>query len=433
MNLLEKIETKRNIFLTGGAGTGKSWSVNKLLSNLPQGYRPICTATTGMASLAYSEGETIHRALALGVDMPLKKIFRSYKFVKEAAPRMRRSRLLVIDEISMLRSDIFGIASSVLQEARLGETGPNLAPMGGIQCLFVGDFLQLPPVVRPDERKKFKRGEEFCFKSELWSRLNLETINLVEIKRSSDLAFAEMLNKIRRGLLDSDADAMIRDAADHRPPDGVRPILLRSTNAEVHQINQVELGKNHSDLEIYQADVSGVDEFKVTELVRDCPAENKLELKVGAQVIIIRNDSDGNYVNGSMGVYWGMEEREFEYQGEWIEEVCANIELLESKEMVHVRKAVWRKEKHDPKTGKTVMLAECKQYPVKLGYAITIHKSQGQSIDYLEVDLQRCFAPGMAYVALSRARSFAGLCVKNYRRNTVKTNPHCLMFYEGLK
>ena len=157
------------------------------------------------------------------------------------------------------------------------------------------------------------------------------------------------------------------------------------------------------------------------ELTRDCPAEVGLILKAGCQVMITKNDTESNlYINGSMGRYIG------QFGG------ALRIELLSGGE-VEIEQNIWTIEKTDPKTKEVEVLASLVQYPVKLAYAITVHKSQGMSIDYMEADLAKCFAAGQAYVALSRARTLAGLRVKNFFPSAVKTNQHCVNFYRSLE
>ena len=405
----------RNVFITGAAGTGKSFLTQKGIDNWrnTRGTNSlIVTATTGLAALHYPGGRTIHRALNLGIHGNFEKIVYSPKFKNETKWHLRMARLIIIDEISMLRSDTLELIDKVLQFAR-----QNKSVFGGLRAVFVGDFLQLPPVVKRHEN--FRNGSEFAFNSPVWDALDFEVKNLLELKRQTDRDFMIALNKIRTGIIDYETRQLIAGTRDNKFPDGIKAVKLAATRAEVAVINNRELGLIGRPVERFEARMSG-DPKALEELTRDCPAEVDLILKPGAQVMITKNDTESNmYVNGSMGKYVGQ-------FGD-----ALRVELFDGGE-VEIEQNTWTHEKTDPKTKEVEVLASLVQYPVKLGYAITLHKSQGQSLDYLEVDLANCFAPGMAYVGLSRARTLAGLKVKNFFPSAVKTNRHCIEFYKGL-
>ena len=388
--------SNRNIFITGAAGCGKSFLTQKAIEN-HNADDLLVTATTGMASLNLPGGQTLHRTLGLGTHKKASKVFGATWFRDYTLPHLRRAKILIVDEVSMLRSDTLELANEVMKGARDSDR-----PFGGIRVILVGDFLQLPPVVKKHERGSFKRGSEFCFNSPVWESLNLEIRNLTKIKRQTDKDFMVVLNKVRLGVVDSEVEELIYGTENAVFSGGVTPVRLLSTRAEVERVNQDELLKLNPLPETYYASIKGQ-----TLHFKDCPAPEKLTVKKGCQVMFVRNDKDCRFVNGSMG----------EYLGNFM------VKLYSGGEVVQLERATWEHKKSG---------SYFSQYPIRLAYAITIHKSQGQTIDYLEVDLGRCFAPGMAYVALSRGRTLGGLRVKNFSRKSVKVNQHCLEFYRGI-
>ena len=231
--MLEAVNEGRNILITGGAGTGKSYNIRKIIEWAESEDINIArTALTGMASLQFDCGETLHRCLGLGFNKnvgDLNKITRSYIFRTEKRWEIESIDIIIIDEISMLRSDTLELCNAVFQYVM-----DNDEPFGGKQVIFSGDFMQLPPIVRPEEKNIVTKP--WAFQSELWEKLELEIIYLTEIKRQDDPQFAQALNTIRAGAAHVCSN-YFEYTRHNKFPEGVTPTKLLSTNMEVNRVN----------------------------------------------------------------------------------------------------------------------------------------------------------------------------------------------------
>lgn len=425
---LQLIDEGKNIFITGGAGVGKSYSLNKILDHLRENHpkkRLAVLAMTGMASLQYEEGgQTVHSFFGIGFAKDvreLQSIVQKYNFKKVTRYDLEDTDIIFIDEISMMRSDLLELLDAILKYVM----GSDL-PFGGKQVVFCGDFMQLPPIVRKEE----KIVEYWAFQSPTWHALDLNIIYLTEVKRQDDKQFSSALNMIRAGVTNTQVDNFFMNTVKNVIPPNVRMVKLLSTNDAVSAFNMEQLTKiSLPNLQVcYNADVWGYTDKLRDMIVRDCPGVERLELRPGCQVMILVNNKDAGYVNGSMGLFLGsgtgvdMDGKSYTY---------LKVKLFSSDLIVGLPIHEWKTEKVEG--DKRVKLAHFKQFPVKLAYAITIHKSQGMSIDYLEVDLNKCFAEHMAYVALSRARTYSGLRVLNWSSRSVKYNKDAFNFYMNLK
>lgn len=427
---LDKFQEGKNIFITGGAGVGKSYTLRKIIDWAEDNEKECArTALTGMASLQMQLGQTLHSCLGLGIKTKrdqAREVISSYKFQTEIKWQLRVLDVLIIDEISMLRSDLIELIDEILRQTLDPEK-----PFGGLQVIFSGDFMQLPPVVRRDDHlPRF-----WAFQSEVWQDLELEIIYLTEIKRQDDPTFARALNAIRAGAVSPNIEQYFNATMLHDFGQDIEPVKLLSTNAQVDQWNRKRLNLVDDKEYIFDAEIWAENEFLEKKIKKECIAMEKLELRIGCQVMILKNSGDGQYVNGSMGELMAIKDRTDE---KGIAEKCLFVELFDSGNMVVLKQEEWKIEKQLEERDrfgkkKIAKLASFKQFPVKLGYAITIHKSQGMSIDFLEVDLMRCFAPGMAYVALSRARTYEGLRVLNFNRGAVRVDPAAFNYYMNLK
>jgi ATP-dependent exoDNAse (exonuclease V) alpha subunit len=429
--IIEALETGQNLLITGGAGVGKSYNLRKVIEWADDNNKEVArTALTGMASLQFECGETVHRCFGIGnktnKEKHLSSIVTSFKFTKETRFELEVCDLFIIDEVSMLRADVLELLDAILKYVTRKDE-----PFGGKQVILSGDFMQLPPIVKPEERKELPNP--WCFQSPVFLDLNFKIIYLTEIKRQDDQKFCLALNMVRAGAINDAVDEYFFNTHRHKFPEGVEPVNLLSTNNEVNRVNEKRLEQINEPLEKYQATINFKPghERERDKLVRDCPAMESLELKVGAQVMVLVNDKHYAYVNGSMGTYLGMTEMTIG-EGLFEETVQAVIvKLFDTGTRASIPVNVWRVEKKDG--DKIQVLASFKQLPVKLGWAITVHKSQGMSLDYLQVDLTRCFAEGMAYVALSRARKYEGLRIVNWRPGAIRCNKDAFNFYMGLK
>lgn len=422
---LDAYKEGRNICLTGGAGTGKSFNLRKLIEYFDENNIQVArTAMTGMASLQMPEGETVHSCFKTGLHhnkLHLINVVTNYIFQKETQYNLKILDAIIIDEISMMRSDFLELLDAILQYVMQNEE-----PFGGKQLILSGDFMQLPPIVKDDEDVHIKNNY-WAFESPVWHELNLKIIYLTEIKRQDDINFANALNMIRAGAVNQSVNDYFFGTYKHKFPEGVEPVKLLSTNREVETNNMIRLKQLETEQERYEATITADNEFYRKKIINDVIAMEFLYLKEGCQVMLLKNEK-GVFVNGSMGEYLGKHTLKTEDGGE---AEALQVRLFDNDLIVYVEPFQWTIEKTI--NGTKHVYASFTQFPVKLGYAITIHKSQGMSIDYLEVNLGKCFADGMAYVALSRARKYDGLRVTNWKPGAVRCNKKAFDFYMGLK
>ena len=405
----------KHLFIGGGAGVGKTTITKQLVNHLKEKESNFAlTTTTGIASLQYDNAETIHRCTGIGIKTNPNDLNRvtSGRWREKNFPRLRQLEYLILDEVSLMRPDTLELINLVLQKAK----GNYLKPFGGVQAIFVGDWLQLPPVIKQEEELVHR----WAFQSDIWKSLNPEPIILMKVHRQNDEQFITALRRVRAGMLDGPTNYYLQQTENHVFDKEVTPLKIMSTNDKVDDYNVNELSKLTDANETYTAKIAFEDEFVKKKIMDDCPAPFVLNLKKGCQVIILKNDPEGEYVNGSMGFYQGQ-------NGD--KELV--IELMSNGEKVFIDKHKWVIEDH-LKDNQTMELASLVQYPVKLGYAITVHRSQGMSLDCAEIDMQRFFACGQAYVALSRVRTYQGLKIKNYHPKHVKVDELALNFYKDL-
>ena len=407
-------ETGVSVFLTGKAGTGKTTFLRHVVESVNK--RLVVVAPTGVAAVN-AGGVTIHSFFQLPFCPYLpdvKELVTEYQ-MPEQRKQLRRNKadvirtldLLIIDEISMVRADLLDAVDAVLRRYRR-----NSRPFGGVQLLMIGDVQQLPPVVSDAERPYLEQvyPSPFFFHSKALQKLNYTTIELQTVYRQQDAAFLSLLNKIRDNQFDEATlsalnQRVVQPESTSRSLFGRRkkqskPIRLVTHNSQADSINQRELDQLKSKLFTYKADVSG--SFPDA----SAPAEQDLQLKVGAQVMFVKNDSSGNhrYYNGKIGTVTGLEMTDGE------PEITVTDEDGES---VVVPREKWENVRYEidsadnqikPKVDGTFT-----QYPLRLAWAVTIHKAQGLTFDRVEVDVASAFAYGQVYVALSRCRSLEGL------------------------
>ena len=397
LKLLENSD--RSLFITGRAGTGKSTLLNYFRQTTKK--KLIVLAPTGVAALNV-QGQTIHSFFSFRPDITPEKVKRLHPSKQKL---IRSLDAIIIDEISMVRADLLDCVDLAL---RLNRDFENL-PFGGLQMILIGDLYQLPPVVTPREEKVFSLHYEspYFFSANVFRDKNfrLEYVELDKVFRQKDQAFLELLNAIRNRSISEEQLARLnaRYLPDFQPEEDEFYLTLTSTNEAADAINQEKLARLPGKTRYYQGEIEG--EFEEAYL----PTSEVLALKEGAQVMLLTNDPYGRWVNGSIG------RTEEIIKPETGAEVV--MVRLSSGELVDILPHQWEifHFELDQKKNKIVsrVVGTFNQYPLRLSWAVTIHKSQGKTFDRVVVDIGRgTFAHGQVYVALSRCTSFEGLVLK---------------------
>jgi len=384
--------TNENLFITGKAGTGKSTLIEYVRNNTEK--KLVVLAPTGLAAINI-HGQTIHSFFQLPPRLithdAIKKVYndRIYKDVDT----------IIIDEISMVRADVIDGIDYFL---RINGKDRNL-PFGGVQMVFVGDLYQLPPVLRREEMGVFSQlyDSPYFFSADAFNLRSFSLIELSTIFRQKDTSFIELLNTIRVGKTNTQILEPINVRFDQKKIiNRSKYTTLTATNAVANAINESELNKIDSEEYSYNAIIEGNFPTENTTL----PAEVELKLKKGARVMFVKNDKGRMWVNGTIGIVESVSE----------EGIKVKIDEANRSEIVDVPIEEWENIKYeiDPKTDqiKEKILGVFKQYPLRLAWAITIHKSQGMTFDKVNIDFSSSpFAHGQTYVALSRCRSINGI------------------------
>jgi ATP-dependent DNA helicase PIF1 len=400
------IETTRdNIFVTGRAGTGKSTLLNHLSWNTSK--QVVICAPTGVAALNVG-GQTIHSLFRLPIG-----VIADHEIEHSAEVRKLLNTIdtLVIDEVSMVNADLLDALDRSLRQAR---QRPHEA-FGGVQVVLFGDPYQLAPVPGDaDERAYFadQYRSMWFFDAKVWESTDLTIYELTTIHRQHEGEFKYMLNAVRHGMVTAEIAGRLNETGARTPPtDNV--ITLATTNAAVNRINATALARLPGRVLTAKAEVTG--EFGG----RAYPADESLELKIGAQVMFLRNDADQRWVNGSVGTVTKIDQ-------------FVHVEI--DGEEHQVQPATWEKYKYSysavTKALKKDIVAEFLQFPLRLAWAVTIHKSQGKTYDRAIVDLgSRSFAPGQTYVALSRISALDGLYLsRDLRPSDIIVDEHVQRF-----
>ena len=389
--------TNTNVFLTGKAGTGKTTFLKNIKAKSPK--RMVIVAPTGVAAIN-AGGVTIHSffQLSFGPNIPNQNLDNKppvRKFSNEKIKAIKAIDILVIDEISMVRADVLDAIDDVLRRYR----NRNL-PFGGVQLLMIGDLHQLAPVIKDDEWNILRPyyASPFFFESKALFMSQFITIELTHIFRQADEQFIELLNKVRDKKLDADSIKLLntRYEPNFTYPKDEKYITLTSHNKAAMTINTVKLNELKGKTHTFKAEIT--DDFPESMY----PNELNLELKVGAQVMFVKNDTniEKRYFNGKLGEIISIDD-------ELITVKCPN-----EKEEITVSKSTWDNIKYvlnDSKTLQENTIGTFTQFPIKTAWAITIHKSQGLTFERAIIDAASSFAHGQVYVALSRCKTFEGL------------------------
>lgn len=400
---LQILKSGENVFLTGQPGCGKTYTINMLVEYLQEkGIYPAITASTGIAA-THIGGVTVHSWAGIGdllddldqgkeinevhIELIAEKPWVHYKILK--------TKVLIIDEVSMLSGGILDVVDRVCQAVK-----GRGKPFGGLQVILVGDLFQLPPVT--------KDGKEvdFVYKSKAWESLNLKVCVIDEQHRQEDMVFLEILTAMRNGKLkkihkDTLAERM-------KLKNKISTTKLFTHNADVDSLNTMELRKLPGELKTFGMEEGGNPNL-VKILKRNCLSPGILKLKEGALVMFTRNNPDEAYVNGTLGIVVDFDKN----TGHPIVEVGKD----EDKMRIIPKYMNWEVKKDGH------VEAWISQIPLRLAWAMTVHKSQGMSLDSAIIDLGRSFEYGQGYVALSRVRSLAGLFLEGLNDHALLMHP----------
>jgi len=449
-------EYKKSVFFTGSAGTGKSVLLREIISALRRKYlrepdRVAVTASTGLAACNIG-GVTIHSFSGIGLGKePAEDLVKKIRRNAKAKQRWLRTKVLIMDEVSMVDGDLFDKLEQIARTIR-----NNGRPFGGIQLVITGDFFQLPPVSASGHRAKF------AFEAGTWTTSIEHTIGLNHVFRQKDPVFANMLNEMREGRLTQESINRFKQL--ERPlsttDDHIEATELFPTRSEVDRANNSRMAKLHGNVFTFDARDGGTITIKEQRdrLLRSCMVPEQVHLKKGAQVMLVKN-MDDTLVNGSLGKVIGfMTETMFTIYKENEEELLngdgpseaamkteqAKMTLGLNSAQVYplvrfanpdgtTRDLLTKREDWKVELPNGEVQASRSQIPLILAWALSIHKAQGQTLERVCVDLGQAFEKGQAYVALSRATSMAGLQVTRFDARKVVVDDRVRTFYAGLE
>jgi ATP-dependent DNA helicase PIF1 len=394
--VLEKVKNGLNVCITGGAGTGKSYLIGEIFSTLHSTKHMAVTAMTGSAALLI-RGTTLHRRLSLrlakGTASEIASNISKYRKYT-AYYDILELDLLIIDECSMLNDILFDKVSSVLQILRR-----NQRPFGGVQVVLVGDLYQLPPV-----------EGRYCFQSATWPKCHFEICELTQnMRQKDDEPFMEMLKRLRLGRCSREDLAVLRSLKETQFTEGIEPTKLYCKNVDVDLINSEALQKIGGQLFTFPTRYTGSKEASA-QYAKASNVPEQVTVSIGAQVMITYNYLPGaGLVNGTRGVVTALDQ------------TTVTIRLLDGRE--ETIPYVKIEQDDDPDVGLDFM-------PLKLAWAVTIHKSQGMTLDAIEIDIgSNIFTVGQAYTALSRARNLKSVRVVDVAARSFCTSKDVMDFF----
>lgn len=395
-----------NILITGPAGTGKSYLLQYIKKEFSNKKLHV-TATTGIAAVNIN-GVTLHSWANFGIEsIPLNEIIKNMFSARGTYVRkkLQNAEMLAIDEVSMLSKTTFEMLDELLKRVRGNED-----PFGGLQLILFGDFFQLPPV----------KDTCFCFESEIWQDANIKIVELKETFRQKDDKFLKLLNNIRLGYKDPEDIKVLKERFNAIDENSlIKPTILTTHNLYADGINRDYLQNIAQEEVCFTAEFDGRKD-KIEFLKKNCIAPEFLNLKVDAQVMMLKNTyQKDNIINGSIGIVVDFSSKK-EYP----------IVQFQNGEIKTITPATWEIQNFNSLTKEMVIDASMEQIPLRLAWAITIHKSQGMTLDKIECDLKDTFTEGQIYVALSRVRDLEGLFIKSFNINNLKINKKVIEFYK---
>ncbi len=411
------LKTGANVFLTGEPGSGKSYTINQYTRYLrSRGIEPAVTASTGIAATQIG-GMTVHSWSGIGIKGTLNKYdLDKISSTEYIVRRVQRAKVLIIDEVSMLPPETLSMVDVVCREIRQSEDA-----FGGLQVILVGDFFQLPPILKNNRQSHSqislieKPVERFAYDSPAWKKANFMTCYLTEQHRQDDKKFFSLLTAIRENNFDSSHLRQIEKRK--KEPADVAKITpkLYTHNADVDRVNDGMLSKIISKTVEYKMESRG-SRALVDSLKRGCLSPEVLALKVGAEVMFTKNNQKEGFVNGTLGRVVGFDD-------------LTRLPIIRKRDgdEIKVDTMDWMVEERGSAR------ATITQLPLRLAWAITVHKSQGVSLDEAVMDLSQVFEFGQGYVALSRVRRLKGLHLLGWNERTFQVHPDVFVEDKGFR
>lgn len=404
---LKILKTGQNVFLTGSAGTGKTHILNDFILYLKsRKIIPTIVAPTGIAA-SHLNGQTIHSFFSLGIRDSIDENFISNLLDKKyLQTRFKKLKVLIIDEISMVSPNIFSSIDKILRAFKQSDE-----PFAGIQVILSGDFFQLPPISRNTD------GKRFAWQSPAWKDLDLQTCYLEKKFRQDDNQLIFILDEIRSGQVSQRSHDILNARLQKDLDIDFTPTKLYTHNMDVDRINNDELRSINNESQLFKYTSEGA-KSNIEKLFKSALVQEELTLKKDAVVMFIKNNPEKNYINGTTGVVIDFSK----------DETKLPIVKLSNGYIVKVEYEDWTIESD---TGK--IQAKISQIPLKLAWAITIHKSQGMTLDAAQIDLSKTFEVGQGYVALSRIKNIEGLKLMGFNDNALSVDPLILSIDPRIK
>ncbi|MFT5824194.1 MAG: ATP-dependent exoDNAse (exonuclease V) alpha subunit [Crocinitomix sp.] len=397
---LQLLKSGRNIFLTGSAGTGKTYVLNQFIKHLKDAKVEVAvTASTGIAA-THILGVTIHSWAGIGIKQKISEKDLAYlKKQKAIRTKFNKTKVLIIDEISMLHKDQLNSIHHVLSYCM-----DSNAAFGGVQIVLCGDFFQLPPI--GDYREKSR--DKFAFMSDAWQFGDMVVCYLTEQFRQTKNQLNQILEEIRSGGVSQNAIDALNGAKSTRFSEGIEPTMLYTHNKDVDFINNEHLAKLPGKSRYFKAKTKG--EKAMTDLLkRSVLTQDDMALRIGAKVMFVKNNPERDFINGTLG--------------EIIDYTSLGFPLVKTLDGNKITASTeeWTITNENGQT-----IASYQQIPLRLAWAITVHKSQGMTLDAAELDLSKTFERGQGYVALSRLRNLERLRLLGFNNTALQVDPLAL-------
>ncbi|MCJ8326776.1 MAG: AAA family ATPase [Campylobacterales bacterium] len=404
---LKILKSGHNVFLTGSAGTGKTHILNEFIIYLKsRKILPTIVAPTGIAA-SHLNGQTIHSFFSLGIRDTIDEAFISNLLDKKyLQTRFKKLKILIIDEISMVSPNVFSAIDQILRAFKQSDE-----PFAGIQVVLSGDFFQLPPI------SKNADGKRFAWQSPSWKELDLQTCYLEKKFRQDDNQLIFVLDEIRSGTVSQRSHDILNSRYQKDLDIDFTPTKLYTHNMDVDRINNDELINLNTQSRTFKYTSQGA-KTNIEKLFKSALVQEELTLKKDAVVMFIKNNPEKYYINGTTGVVIDFSK----------DEMKLPIVKLSSGHIIKVEFEDWSVENDKGK-----VQAKISQIPLKLAWAITIHKSQGMTLDAAQIDLSKTFEVGQGYVALSRIKSIEGLKLMGFNDTALSVDPLILSIDSRIK